>query len=44
MIPSLAQWVKGSDVAAAMAQIKSLAQILPYAMGVAIKNKLKNKR
>ena len=36
MIPSPAQWFKGSDVAAAVAQIQSLVQELPYAVGVAI--------
>ena len=47
MVPRLAQWVKGSDVAtgvalvAATAQIQSLAQELPYAVGIAIKNKEK---
>ena len=35
------QWVKGSDIAAAAAQIQSLAQKLPYAEDVAIKNKNK---
>ena len=47
LISSQAQWVKGSSVAAAAAtvqvqaaaQIQSLAQELPYAMGVAIKKK-----
>ena len=38
-IPGLAQWVKGSSIAAAVAQIIAAAQIqsleLPYAMGVA---------
>ena len=43
------QWVKGSGVAVAMAQVTAVAQIqsmaqkLPYAMGVAIKKK-KEKR
>ena len=43
--PSPTQWVKGSSIAAAMAwvtaeaQIQSLAQELPYAMGTAIKKK-----
>ena len=42
-IPSLVQWVKRFCVAAAsaqvaaVAQIQSLAQELPYALGVAIK-------
>ena len=35
--PAPEQWVKGSGVAAAVAQIQSLAQELPYAAGVAIK-------
>ena len=35
-MPSLAQWVKGSGVAAAMAWIQSLTWEPPYAMGVAI--------
>ena len=41
MIPSLAQWVKGSSIAttmvwgAAVAQIQSLAWELPYAAGEA---------
>ena len=37
-IPGLDCWVKGSGVAAAVAQIQSLAGKLPYAGGVAIKN------
>ena len=37
MIPGLVQWVKASGVAAAVAQIQSLAQELPYAVGAAIK-------
>ena len=32
-IPSSAQWVKGSGVAAGMAQVKTLAQELLYDMG-----------
>ena len=42
MIPSLAQWVKVSGVAAAAAQVaamaqgQSLAQELPYALGADI--------
>lgn len=36
-IPGLGQWVKGFSGAAAAAQIISLAQKLPYALGVAIK-------
>ena len=44
MILSLAQWVKGSSVATAVAWVASAAQIQriwesPYATGVAIKNK-----
>ena len=35
--PGLAQWVKGSGVATAVARIQSLAQELPYAVSVAIK-------
>ena len=34
--PSPVQWVKGSGIAAAAAQIQALAQELPYAMSVAI--------
>ena len=41
LIPSPAQWVKGSGAATAVAWIQSLAGELPYAMGVAIK-KLEN--
>ena len=41
--PGLAQWAKGSCIAMAeveaAAQIQSLAQELPYAMDMAIKNK-----
>ena len=40
-ITSLVHWVKGSGIAAATAQIHSLAQELPYATGVAIKKKKK---
>ena len=40
-IPSPAKWVQGSSVAAATAQIQSLAQKLPYARGAAIKTKTK---
>ena len=36
LIPSLAQWVKGSSVAAATAQIQSLAWKFPGAMDVTI--------
>ena len=41
MIPSPVQWVKGSSVATAVAQIQSLAWECPYDMGVAIKTKTK---
>ena len=41
--PRLVQWVKGSGVGASMAQIQSLAQELPHALGVAIKLKIKKK-
>ena len=47
-IPGLAQWVKGSGIAAlageatSVAQIQSLAQELPYATGAAIKRKKKS--
>ena len=40
-IPSPAQWVKRSGVAATVAQTQSLAMELPYALGVAIKKKKK---
>ena len=46
MIPSPAQWVKRSSIAAGVAQIQSLAQELPYApyaANVAIKKKKGNK-
>ena len=36
-IPGLAQWVKGPDIAVAVAWIQSSAQELPYAMGAAKK-------
>ena len=36
-VPTEAQWVKGSKVATAATRIQSLAQELPYAVGVAIK-------
>ena len=39
MIPSLVQWVKGSGVATAAAQIQPLAWELTYAAGMAIKRK-----
>lgn len=35
----MAQWAKGSGIAAAVAQTQSLVQELPYAVGVAIKLK-----
>ena len=38
--PRPAQWVKGSGVAAAVAQIQSLAWGLPYAKSVAVKKKI----
>ena len=50
MIPSLAQWVKGSGIAIAAAQVtagaltQSLAWELPYAAGTAIKKKKKKKK
>ena len=40
MIPSLAQWIKESSVAAAAAQIQSLAQEFPYAVSVAVKKEI----
>ena len=40
-IPSLVQRVKGSSVAAAVAQIQSLARELLYATNLAIKLKIK---
>ena len=36
-IPSPVQWIEGSGIAAATAQIQTLAQERPYAVGVAIK-------
>ena len=42
--PGPAQWVKGSGSAAPAAQIQSLVQELPYAMGAAIKKKKKKKK
>ena len=38
-IPGLAQWVKGSGIAAPVARIQSLAWELPYAVGAAINNR-----
>ena len=38
-IPSPVQWIKGSRIAAAVTQIQSLAQELPYAMGAEIEKK-----
>ena len=43
-ISGLAQWVKGSGVATAVAQIQSLAQELTYATHVAIKKKKKERK
>ena len=49
LIPSLEQWVKGSGVAIAAAQVTAEAQIqalaweLSYAMGVARKSQNKNR-
>ena len=40
MIPGLTQWVRGSDIAASVAQIQALAWEFPYAAGVAIKKKI----
>ena len=48
-MPGLLQWLKGSGIAtavtqvAAAAQIQSLAQELPYAIGVTIKKKIRNR-
>ena len=39
LIPCQAQWVKGSSVATATAQIQSLARELAYATNAAIKKK-----
>ena len=44
MIPGWEQWVKGSGVAAAVAQIQSLTQELPFATGVAMKIKMKENK
>ena len=44
MIPGHAQWVKGSRVATAVAQIQFLARELPYAVGASIKKKKKKKK
>ena len=47
LIPKLTQWVSGSGIATAVAQVAALAQIqslaceLPYAAGAAIKKKKK---
>ena len=38
-IPSPAQWIEGSGIAAATAQIQTLGQERPYAVGVAIKKR-----
>ena len=40
-ISGLAQWVKGSGVATAVAQIQSLIQELPYAVGLPKKKRKK---
>ena len=46
----MAQWVKGSGIAKASAQVTTVAQIqsltqeLPYAPGIAIKKKKKKKK
>ena len=42
MIPSLVQWVKGSDAAATAAWIQSLTRELPYGKDMAIKLKITN--
>ena len=42
-IPSQAHWVKGSVIAAAVAQIQFLVQELQYATGVAVERKRKQK-
>ena len=39
-IPGLAQWVKKARVTTAVAWIQSLAQEIPYAVGVAIKKNI----
>ena len=39
LIPGREQWVKGSDIAAAVAWIQPLARVLPYAAGMALKEK-----
>ena len=44
LMPAPVQWVKGSGVSKAAAQIQSLAWELPYVMDVAIKLKRKNKK
>ena len=40
-VPGLVQWVKGSHIAAVVAWSLSLAQELPYALDVAIKEEKK---
>ena len=40
--PCLEQWVKGSGITAAVAQIQSLAWELPHAVGAAIKKNLQD--
>ena len=42
-IPSLVQWIKGSGIVAAVAQIQSLAWELPDAVGAAEKQKKEKK-
>ena len=37
LIPGLAQWVKGSGIAAAMDRTQILAREVPYAVGAAVK-------
>ena len=43
LIPSPGQKVKESGIAAGVARIQSLAQEFPYAVGVAVKMKIKGK-
>ena len=42
-VPTVAQWVKGSNIAAATVQIQPLAPELPYTSGSAIKKKKRKK-
>ena len=50
LIPGPVQWFEGSGIAAAVAyianvaQVRALAQELPYAAGIAIKKKEKKRR